>query len=172
MRWEGKRFSATRRMLSSRAAVSGSKPSRTRMSSISSTDAPRWTLCATHSFHSCVISRCAMGLGTTPRAAGSDPLVPDLARALDDARELRPLLVLGKEVAVVRAREAALGRQAQVLERHGPGRLVDAALERLLALQRAGLRGHQAEHHLLPLGQQPQRPESAGALAVVLHEEA
>ena len=45
-----------------------------------------------------------------PQKRGRSPvwLVPDLGGDLDDARKLRPLLVLGEQVAVVRAREAAL----------------------------------------------------------------
>src|SRR3954467_3002471 len=106
MRGDGKRFSATRRMLSSRAAVSGSKPSRTRISKILSTEAPRWTLCATQSFQSGVISRCAMEMGQrSPWRVPSrnSGLAPDLVGDLDDAGELVPLHVLRQEVAVVRA---------------------------------------------------------------------
>src|SRR3954453_12978722 len=106
MRGDGKGFSAPRGILSSRAAVSGSKPSRTRISKILSTEAPRWTLCATQSFQSCVISRCAMEMGqpapwrVPSRKSG---LAPGLVGSLDDAGELVPLLVLRQEVAVVLA---------------------------------------------------------------------
>src|SRR5947209_7835235 len=99
-------------------------------------------------------------------------LVPDFAGDFDDARELRPLLVLAQEVAVVRAREAALRREAQVLEWYELRGFVDAALERVLRLERTGFRGDQAEHHLLAPWQLAQWAEAAGALAVVLHEEA
>src|SRR5207237_8950926 len=99
-------------------------------------------------------------------------LVPDLGGDLDDARELRPLLVLGEEVAVVRAREAALRRETKALERHELRRLIDAALETFLRLEGARLGGDEAEHDFLSLWQEAQRPEAAGALAVVFHEEA
>src|SRR2546425_9813212 len=53
MRSEGKRFSATRRILTARSATSGAKPSRTSVLKISVVEQPRCTLCATHSCHSC-----------------------------------------------------------------------------------------------------------------------
>ena len=55
---------------------------------------------------------------------------PDLARDLDDALELAPLLVRGQRVAVVRAGEAALRRQAEVLEGNEFGGCLDAFLIR------------------------------------------
>ena len=50
------------------------------------------------------------------------------------------------------------------------GRLADAALEIVLRFKLAGFRGDDAEHHGLALGQQTQRLEPAGALAIVFHE--
>ena len=51
------------------------------------------------------------------------------------------------------------------------GRLVDAALDVVLLLQRAALGGDEAEHHdLVALGQEAQRLEAAGALGVVFEE--
>src|SRR6185295_2544726 len=99
-------------------------------------------------------------------------LAPDLACHFDDALELAPLLILAQLVAVVRAREAALRRQAQVFQRHVARSLVDAPLQRFLRLERARLGGDEAEHDVLPLRQPAQRLEAAGALAVVFHEEA
>src|SRR5881409_2232365 len=118
----------------------------------------------------------AMRPGST-RYAGSGmetptfmSLSPHVARDLDDALELAPLLVLGQRVAVVRAGEAALRRQPQALERHVLGRFVDPAPQRVRRLERAGFRGHQTEHDLLVARQQAQRLEAAGALGVPLHE--
>jgi hypothetical protein len=62
-----------------------------------------------------------------------------------------------------RAREAALRREAELLERHELRGLVDAALEHVLRLHLAELGGHQAEDDDLVLGQEAQRPEVARA---------
>src|ERR1051325_3334862 len=78
-------------------------------------------------------------------AAVNARLVPDLGGDLDDARELRPLLVFAQRIAVVRAREAALRREAQVLQRHMASRLVDAALERIFGFERTGLGRDEAQ---------------------------
>src|SRR6266851_3558723 len=56
-------------------------------------------------------------------------LAPDLARNLDTARELGPLLLLGQQVAFLGAGEAALRRQAELLQGRELRGLVDAALE-------------------------------------------
>jgi len=73
-------------------------------------------------------------------------------------------------LAVHRAREAALRRQAQLLERHVLGGLVDAALEVVLRFELAELGRHQAEDDGLALGQEAERPEVARARVVVLEE--
>ena len=71
----------------------------------------------------------AAGAGVLAAGACSrSELAPDLARDLDHPLELAPLLVLAQRVAVVGAGEAALRRQAQVLQRHVLGGLVDLAL--------------------------------------------
>ena len=44
------------------------------------------------------------------------------------------------------------------------------ALELFIALQRAALRRHDAQHDLLVLGQKTRRLETAGAAGVLLHE--
>src|SRR5690242_21962455 len=84
-------------------------------------------------------------------------LAPDLFRELDAAGELGPLLLLGQQVALLGRGEAALRRQAELLERGELRRLVDAALELVLALQRAGLGGHDAQHHRLALRSEERR---------------
>ena len=60
--------------------------------------------------------------------------------------------------------------EAQLVERRELRRLLDPALDGVLALQRAGLRGDEAEHDGLALGQEAQRLEAAGAVAVPFHE--
>src|SRR5262245_53895967 len=94
-------------------------------------------------------------------------LTPDLAGDLDAAGELGPLLVLGQQVAFLGAGEAALRREAELLERRELGGLVDAALELVLALERAALGCHDAQHDVLVVRQEAQRFEAAGALGVV-----
>src|SRR5690606_7452876 len=103
----------------------------------------------------CVSRRPSPG-ATRSRVSAS----PDRAGDLDDALELAPLLFLGERVAVVRAREAALRRQAQVLERDEARGLLDPALEHVLRLEFAGLRGDEAEHDALAGRQRLQRLES------------
>ena len=67
-----------------------------------------------------------------------------------------------------RSRIAATGR---TVERGEFRRLVDAPLDVVLLLQRAALRGDEAEHDdLVALRQEPQRLEAAGALGIVFEE--
>src|SRR5205807_2289116 len=68
-------------------------------------------------------------------------------------------------------RKAALRAQAKLVERDVPGRLVDPPLDVVFFLKRTGLRGHEAEHHVLvALRDEAQRLEPAGALGVVFEE--
>src|SRR5215831_1725635 len=62
------------------------------------------------------------------------------------------------------------GGKAELVEVDEFRRLVDAALERVLLLERAAFGGDEAEHHHLALGREAQRLEAAGAVAVVFHE--
>src|SRR5678815_3061262 len=62
---------------------------------------------------------------------------PDLVGDLDDEAQLGALRLDRDVVAVHRAREAALGRQAQLLDRHVLRRLVDAALQVVLRFELA-----------------------------------
>src|SRR5712691_2608370 len=99
------------------------------------------------------------------------PSSPHLVGEGDDHAQLRPLLVLGEDIAFLGRGEAALGREAELLERRELGRLLDPALDVVLLLERAALGGDEAEHHdLVALGQVAQRLEAAGALAVVFEE--
>src|SRR5207244_7551429 len=119
-------------------------------------------------------ARGARAAGRTPwcRRSARLAVAPYLARDVDAELELRLLLLDGEVVAVVRAREAALRREAHVLERRILRGFVDAALEKLLALELGELGAHQAEHHFLVLWHEAQRLEAAGALRVVFEEEA
>ena len=96
---------------------------------------------------------------------------PHFLRGLDHQRQL-PALVFHRDVVAVHgAGEAALRRQAELVERRVLRGLVDAALQRVLVLELAELGGHQAEHDDLALGQVAQRAEVARAFVVVLEEE-
>ena len=102
----------------------------------------------------------------------ADELAPDLARRLDDQAQLRLLLAEREVVAVHGRREAALRREAELVDVGELARLLDAALERVLALQLAALGRHEPEHDELAGRQEAQRLEAARALVVPLHEEA
>ena len=102
---------------------------------------------------------------------GAAPLPPHLMRDLDDLAELRPLRLLGEDVALLGGGEAALRGEAELVERREFGRLVDAALDVVFPLERPGLRGDQAEDDaFVALGQEAERLEAAGALGVVFEE--
>src|ERR1700689_5815686 len=96
---------------------------------------------------------------------------PDLGGGVDDQGELVPLLLLGEVVALLGRGEAALGRQAELVEVGVLGGLVDAALDEVLGLELAALAGDDAEHDPLALGQVAERLEAAPALVVPLAEE-
>src|SRR5439155_15298186 len=98
-------------------------------------------------------------------------LAPYLAGDLADHPQLRPLLLLGEDVALFGGGEAALRRQTELLERGEFAGFLDAALDVDLVLERSALRSDEAEHHdLVALGQPPQRLEAAGELGVVFEE--
>src|SRR5689334_15384426 len=96
---------------------------------------------------------------------------PNLVGQFHDHAQLRPLLLFRQHVAFLGGSEAALWRQAKLIEGDVARRLVDAALDLVLLLQRAALRGDEAEHQLLlALGKESQRLEAAGAIGVVFKE--
>src|SRR5215831_293769 len=106
-----------------------------------------------------------------PRVRRRRPSAPHLAGDLDDHLEFGPLLLLGENVALLGGGKAALGRQAQLLERSEFRRLVEPPLDGVLLLQRAALGGDEPHRHaLLALGQEAQRLEPARALGVVFQE--
>src|SRR5687768_16189394 len=72
------------------------------------------------------------------RLRGNERLLvpsPHFFGDLHDHLELRPLLVLGEDIAFLGRGEAALRRQAELLQRYEFRGLVDAALELVLGLQ-------------------------------------
>src|SRR5262245_6024467 len=92
-------------------------------------------------------------------------LPPHLFGDLDHFTHLGPLLRLGEHVAFLGRGEAALRAERELLERRELCRLVDAALDQVLGLQRAALGGDDADHDdLVALGQEAQRLEASGAL--------
>src|SRR6516225_1299141 len=95
---------------------------------------------------------------------------PDLVRDLDEAAQFCPLLVLAQQIALLGRGEAALAGNAELVERSIFRRLLDAALELVLAFELAALGGHDAEHDELAFRQHAQRFEAAGTRIVVLHE--
>src|SRR5215211_7700471 len=97
---------------------------------------------------------------------------PDLSGGLDDQTEFGHLFLVAERVALNGRGEATLGRQTELLDGDVAAGLLDAALELVLVLELAALGGDQAEHDQLPLGDEPQRLESARPLVVVLQEEA
>src|SRR5262249_60402040 len=77
-----------------------------------------------------------------------------------------PLFVLGEDVAFFGRGEAALRRQAQLIQRDIFNRFVDALLDVAFVLKRAGLRRDQSKHELLfAFWKKPQRLDTAGAVA-------
>src|SRR5690242_5987015 len=88
---------------------------------------------------------------------------PHLVGDLDDHPQLRPLLLLGENVALFGGGEAALGRQAQLIEVNKFGRLIEAAFDRVLVFQRACFASDKSEHHALALRHKTQWLEAAGA---------
>src|SRR5215472_19093232 len=102
----------------------------------------------------------------TAQCAARAMLPPHLVGDLDDHAQLRPLLLVRERVAVLGRREAALRRERELVERHEFRRRLDAPLDVILALERAGLRRDEAEHHGLAARHEAQRLEPAGALAV------
>src|ERR1700716_2695718 len=97
-------------------------------------------------------------------------LAPDLVGNLRNPPQLRPLLVLHQDVALLGGGEAALRREAELVEVDEPRGLVDAALELVVGFERPALRGDEPELDHLALGHETQRREATGAVAVVFHE--
>ena len=85
-----------------------------------------------------------------------------------DECDLGPLLVFGELVAFLGGGEAALGGQAQAVERNVLGGFLDAGLDGVRILKVGLLGGDQAEHDLLVAGDFGERREIAGTVVVEL----
>src|SRR6185503_21378030 len=83
-------------------------------------------------------------------------LTPDFLRDLHHQLQLALLVVLAQPVADLAGGEAALRRQAEVLEWDELRRLVDALLQGVLLLQDGRLGRDQAEDHFPALGNEAQ----------------
>ena len=90
-----------------------------------------------------------------------------LGDGLDEC-DLGPLLVFGELVAFLGGGEAALGGQAQAVERNVLGGFLDAGLDGVRILKVGLLGGNQAEHDLLVAGDFGERREIAGTVVVEL----
>ena len=66
--------------------------------------------------------------------------------------------------------KATLRAETKLIDVDVFGRRLHPALDLVFGFELAGLRCHEAENHLLALGNQPQRLETAGALSIVFHE--
>src|SRR5262245_58998286 len=105
------------------------------------------------------------------RARDTGSLTPHLFGDFDHFAHLGPLLLFGEDVALLGRGEAALRAERELFQRRVFRRLVDAALDVIFLLQRAALRGYQANHRdLVALRQEAQRLETAGTLGVVFEE--
>src|SRR6185295_17383642 len=99
-------------------------------------------------------------------------LTPDFLRDLNHQFQLALLVVLAQPVADLARGEAALRREAEILQWDVFRRLVDALLQHILLLQRRRLGRDQPEDHFLVLGTEAKGFESPGTGGVVLEEEA
>src|ERR1700722_2264733 len=80
---------------------------------------------------------------------------PHLSGDLDDHAQLRPLLLLGEHVALFGGSEAALRREAKLIEGGEFGRFLDPAFDVVLLFQLAGFCRDEPEHDdLVAFGQE------------------
>src|SRR5215470_5878042 len=100
----------------------------------------------------------------------SSSLAPDVARELDHEAELSLLHLRRRRIASVDAGKAALRTDGEAVEIEGTRRLLDALLERILALHLGRLGRDNAEHHDLVPWNEAQRRERTGARRVVFEE--
>src|SRR5271167_157342 len=106
------------------------------------------------------------------RRAEGFSAAPDLVGGLDDQAQLRDLVLAREEIALDGGGKAALRRQAELVQVDIPRGLLDTALQHVFVLELGALRGNEPEDHLLSLWDEAQRLKCAGALVVVLEEEA
>ena len=94
--------------------------------------------------------------------AASAAVSPSLVGDLDHEAQLRGLLLDREGVALLRGCEAALGREAELVEIDVLRGLLDAPLHVVLVLELGALGGDEAQHDRLALGHEAQRLEVAG----------
>src|SRR5262249_7607465 len=105
-----------------------------------------------------------LGFLAIPRFKVAFSSSPDLAGELDDHAQFRPLLLLSQDIAFLGRGEAALRREAELLERSEFARFLDAPFDGVLVLERAALGGDETQHHdLVAFWQEAHRLEAAGA---------
>src|SRR5271169_5798609 len=98
----------------------------------------------------------------------SDLLPPHLVGDLDRESQLRPLLFLGEDVALLRRGKAALRRDRELLQWSELRGLLQPPFDVVLLLELAEFRGDDADHHdLVAPRQVTQRLEAAGAVRIV-----
>src|SRR6516162_8517999 len=105
-----------------------------------------------------------------PRTRREGNSTPNLARDIADHAQLRPLLVLGENIAFLGRGEAALRRETKLIEIGETGGLLDAPFDRVFTFQRAVLGRDQSEHRGAAFLQARQRLKAAGARGIVFHE--
>ena len=116
-------------------------------------------------------ARAARAPGAGRGSSRRPPSAPDLLGDLHDLAQLGPLLLLAERVALDGRGEAALRREAELVDVDELRGLLDAALEQVLALELALLGRDEAEHDELARRHEAQRLEAARARVVPLHEE-
>src|SRR5580704_12450511 len=95
---------------------------------------------------------------------------PHLLGDFADHPQLRPLFLFGESIPFLGRGEAALRRQAELLEIGEFCGFLDTPLDGVLGFQTAGLCRHQAEHDEAVFLQALERLETAGTVGVVFHE--
>src|SRR5215475_2949935 len=97
-------------------------------------------------------------------------LPPNLICNFHNHRELRPLLVFSEHIALLGGGEAALRREAKLIDVGEFSSRFDPALDLVLGFELPALGGHEPKYRRSPRREEPQRLEAAGARSVVLHE--
>src|SRR4051794_25640163 len=98
-------------------------------------------------------------------------LAPHFLRDLHGEAELGPLLLFGEDVALLRRGKTALRGECELLQWGELGGFLETALDRILVLEFTELRGDDADHDdLVALGQEAQRLEATGTVAVLFEE--
>ena len=105
------------------------------------------------------------------RRVSNGSQAPQTSSATSTTRRSLAACSLDRElVALERRGEAALRREAELVDVDVTRCLFDPSLQLVLRLELAALRGHEPEHGDLSLRQEAERLEAAGALVVPLEE--